>query len=455
MTFVLNRYQVIVANLLGERGQAMASEWGLNSCCLSPHMPRGWRKIGLAMALLSAPFRAEAVQPQASASSWQADAPPAGALDGDRFGVIPGAVWKGSPGAGSWWWQCGWDEPRDVGAILQINGDDPLRLRNAPRKSKWQASLDGRQWSDLSETAVESESRTFRLHRLKLRHRVRYLRIQIDSAWGAFPTLREVQTFADSRAAVAFPPWIVIVSTLDKSEWERGHPEGRNFLPLARGCPGWENIQAQHVWVGDFDQRFVSVEPRPLCAFLSGNFSEWCQKERKAWQGTEEVLKTGRLPLWGSCGGAQGMAILATVGTRKPWDCPHCRDPLHPKSPIYGHIGHKGHKGQKSLKCGDYADCIFERGPRNVLQVVDDPVFRGLPRQFQVTESHCGQIEYVPPGWIQIAAKGAGTRTDMQCLRVKDRCIYAAQFHIEMGGTPQTSQRIMANFLELSKTSSE
>ena len=81
--------------------------------------------------------------------------------------------------------------------------------------------------------------------------------------------------------------------------------------------------------------------------------------------------------------------------------------------------------------------------------------FEGCPASSQVMESHCGQIEYVPPGWIQIAAKGAGTRTDMQCLRVKDRFIYAAQFHIEMKGTPQTSQRIMANFLDLAKSSSE
>jgi hypothetical protein len=331
---------------------------------------------------------------------------------------------------------------------LQIIGDDPLRLRNAPQKSKWQASLDGQQWSDLEETAVESERRTMRVHRLKTPRQLRFLRLTIDSVEGAFPTLREVETFADTRAAVEFPDSIVIVSTLDKPEWDKGHPAGSEFVALARKCHGWEHVLAQHVWLDSFDERFVSAEPRPLCAFLTGNFSDWCQKDRAAWRGTQEVLTTGRLPLWASCGGAQGLAILAEVGVAMPWDCPHCRDPNNPKSPIYGHIGHTG--GSKP-KCGDYTTCVFERGPSNVLQIVADPVFFGLPREFRVMESHCGQIEYVPKGWIQTATMGAGAKSDMQCLRVADRYIYAAQFHIEMAGTPGTSQQLMANFLALAK----
>ena len=50
-----------------------------------------------------------------------------------------------------------------------------------------------------------------------------------------------------------------------------------------------------------------------------------------------------------------------------------------------------------------------------------------------------------------IAGAGAGTLTKTQCLRVKDRPIYAAQFHIEMAGTPENSRTIMANFLKLAR----
>ena len=35
---------------------------------------------------------------------------------------------------------------------------------------------------------------------------------------------------------------------------------------------------------------------------------------------------------------------------------------------------------------------------------------------------------------------------------MNDHLIYAAQFHIEMKGAPEASQRIMLNFLGLAKT---
>ena len=98
-----------------------------------------------------------------SASSAQQGFSPAGAIDENRFDTATDHVWKGNANDGSWWWQCRWDEPRDVGAILQIVGDDPLVLQNAPRKYVWQASLDGQTWSDIEGTAVVAERRTFRL----------------------------------------------------------------------------------------------------------------------------------------------------------------------------------------------------------------------------------------------------------------------------------------------------
>jgi hypothetical protein len=382
------------------------------------------------------------------ASNSQRDCRPDGGIDGDRFGTDAAQVWKGAAGAASWWWQCRWDAPREVGAILQIIGDDRLLLQNAPRKYVWQASLNGQSWSDLEETATTAERRMYRLHRLKSPRRLQYLRLKIDQVHGEFPALREVEIYDDPHVKVAFPDWIAAVATIDRREWEAQRGEGRAFIPLAQGCPGWEHLQAQYLWLDSFDEDFVSAEPRPLCAFLSGNFSDFCQKDRTLWRGIDQIVKGGRLPIWAACGGAQGMAILADTGVDKSWDCPHCRDPKNPKSPIYGHIGHSG---ATLRKCGDYSECLFERGKTRVLAIADDPVFAGLDREFEIMESHCGQIEYAPAGWVHIAARGTGGKTSFQCLRGKDRYIYAAQFHIEMAGTPGNSQRIMANFLQLAK----
>jgi hypothetical protein len=399
-----------------------------------------WLCFLLALARAAA---AEWASVAASASSALEDFPAGAAVDGERFSTRSRTLWKGQSGQGNWWWQVSFGRPRDVGAILQVMGDHEFVLRNAPKRYVWQASHDGVGWFDLRETFTANERRLYRLHRLRHKLRVEFLRLRIETVTGDFPALCEVEFLADPKADVAFPDWIIAVNTTH--DWKLPN-HGQEFIPLAKSCVGWEHLQAQQVWLDSFDEAFVSAEPRPLCAFLSGNFKDWCEVERGPWRGAQEVLRRKRLPMWASCGGAQGLAILAETGVDRPWDCPHCRDPLRPKTPIYTHLGHTAPK-----LCGDYSGCVFERGPHWIRRVGDDPVFGGLPQEFQVMESHCGQIEWPPKGWTLIATAGPGTNTRTQCLRVKNRYIYAAQFHIEMAGTPETSRRLMANFLGVAK----
>jgi len=381
----------------------------------------------------------------ATASSSQPGFFPTGVVDHDRFSFAVNHAWKGKTDCSNWWWEIEFPKARKLGAILQIQGDHEFVFQNAPKSYSWQTSLDGNTWQDLQETRIDNERRLFRLHRLTVPRRARFVRLQITAAESSFPTIREVEFFTRPREHVRFPNWIIAVNTTHDPHLPN---EGKQFIPLAKSCAGQGTLQAQQVWLDSFDEKFCATEPKPLCAFLSGNFKDWCEVQRTPWRGTEQILKKGHLPLWASCGGAQGLAILATVTTEKLWDCPHCRDPQDPKTPIYTHIGHTGNK-----PCGDYSSCIFERGPHMVQQITRDPVFKGLPDQFQAMQSHCGQIEWPPPGWELIVTAGPGTQTRSQCLKLKSHCIYAAQFHIEMEGTPETSRQIMSNFLRLAKHS--
>jgi hypothetical protein len=331
-----------------------------------------------------------------------------------------------------------------VGAILQVHGDQPSILSNAPRRYRWQASLDGRNWQDLQETEVRKERRMFRLHRLVKAVRATYLRLMMDECLGEAPSLREVEVYADPSVKIQFGDWIVAVSTATQDRRLPGF--AADFARLVRESPGWEKVLMQQVWLGDVDESFVAAEPYPLCALLSGNTLEWCQQAREPWRGIQEVLKHRRLPMWAACGGAQGLAILQETGVDKPWDCPRCRDPKAPKLPVYSHIGHTG-----LTKCGDYSKNLWEKGKYKVKVVARDPVFQGLSDVFEVMESHVGQVAYLPDGWVRLATKGPGALTENQCLRMADRYIYAAQFHIEMAGTPKNSRRIMSNFLSLAK----
>ncbi len=383
------------------------------------------------------------IDASASASTTAVGTAPQGALDADRLSVEPASVWKGEVGEATWWWQIRFAKPRPVGAILQIHGDHPSVLQNAPRRYVWQASEDGRAWRDLEETETSRERRLFRIHRLSETRRVRSLRLRISQCVGDAPVLREVELYETPSAKIEFADWIVSVSTRESSELPGGSGA---FVRLARECPGWEKVLAQQIWIGDFDEAYVAAEPRPLCAFLTGNSKEWCQRTREPWRGVQEVLARRNLPMWGACGGAQAMAILEETGVDHPWDCPRCRDPDDPKLPIYTHIGHTG-----PAPCGDYTKSIGERGKFQIRQTARDPAFEGLPEVFEIMESHIGQIAWAPQGWVRVATKGPGALTENQCLRVRDRYIYAAQFHIEMPGTPDNSRKIMGNFLSLAR----
>ncbi len=101
----------------------------------------------------------------ATASRTATGSAPSGANEGDRFSVDPQHIWRGADGAESWWWQVDFPEPRSIGAILQVNGDQPTVLANSPRHYLWQWSADGQLWHDLPETVIRDERRLFRLHR--------------------------------------------------------------------------------------------------------------------------------------------------------------------------------------------------------------------------------------------------------------------------------------------------
>jgi hypothetical protein len=404
-----------------------------------------WRGIlGLVLVAAAALVaRAENDTRTTTASGTAAGTSTEGVLDGDRFSTEPGSLWKGDR-AKNVYWQVTFAEPRPIGAILQINGDNSLVLSNAPRNYCWQASLDGQTWQTIRETVVQHEKRMYRIHRLRQPVEARHLRVFVNLSTGDAPALREVELYADTGATIEFEDWIVGVSSAEEPE---NTAAAKPFVSLARLCEGWETVPAQCLWHGDFDEAFVAVEPRPLCAFLSGSFLEWCQCSREPWRGVQEVLKSRRLPMWGACGGAQILAILEESGVDQPWDCPRCRNPKSPLLPVYTHIGHKA-----QTPCGDYSGNLSERGLYQMQIETRNAAFDGVPDVFEIMESHVGQIGYVPKGWVRLVTRGPGAYTVNQCLRVADVPIYAAQFHMEIyDKTQDVSTRIMSNFLREAK----
>ncbi len=366
-----------------------------------------------------------------------------GPMDQDRFSTERNSMWMGTKKSGAVW-QVSFNQPTQIGSILQINSDDSSSLKNSPRNYSWQVSDDGENWTILRDTVVLQETRLFRIHRLNQSITTNHIRIVVNLAYGAAPVLREVEFYAAVDAEIEFDDWIVAISSDEDPE---SVSLGMPFVSLARQCEGWENVPAQTLWHGDFDEEYVRIEPRPMCAFLSGSFLEWCQCRREPWRGVQQVLRNRCLPMWGACGGAQVLAILEDVGVDQPWDCPRCRNLDRPLLPIYSHIGHTG-----DAPCGDYSKCIGERGKYQMKIERQDPVFAGISEVFEIAESHIGQIDYIPKGWHRLVTNGPGAYTINQCLRADDCPIYAAQFHMELyQSTLETSKRIMSNFLRAAK----
>ncbi len=356
-------------------------------------------------------------------------------------------AWDGGSAGVPWVWEQLFPAQRTIGGLVQTLGNDPLVLRQAPLDYEWQVTTDGRKWRTLPETRVRNESRRVRTIRLSFPVRARGLRLVVNAARDQRPIVQKLDILDHPDAVVRLPPWVLLVNSTEDSTLPN---HGQEFLPLVRSCPGYENVAAQQIWVTDLTPELLRVEPSPLAVFLSGTFKDWCQVDRSHWRGVERVLAAPKVPIWASCGGAQALAIIADGGTLRSWDCPHCRDEDRPKTPIYGHIGHTG---PGPAACGDYSRCAFEKGPRFIVPAANEPLFEGMPSTFQVMESHCGQLMYAPDGWDVVAGGGSDALTRIQCLRLRGHYVYAAQFHIEMAGTPEVSRQLMRNFLSLARHS--
>lgn len=398
-----------------------------------------------------------------SASSSQTGYESCGAADGLRFEAAAGTCWKGAPNQSNWYWQISFNQPQSVGSLLMIMGEPgaagselEFYQNNAPLNYKWQYSANGSTWYDINPTQITNEKRTFRIQRFDNAIIAKYFRIAISGCIGDYPTIREIEFYSDTDAAIEFDNWLVAVDITN----EPGPPYGNTsrFVARARQCTGRQNIQAQQIWVGNFDEAFLNIEPYPMCVFVSGSYDEWCQVTREYFVGMQEVLLNGNIPMWGSCGGAQMMGLLSEPGCQNHWDCPRCRvrDNHNPAwSPIYGYIGYIN-PAIEPLWCGDYYNNIYEIGDYRILQTTSDPVFTGLANPFSAYEYHCGQLNYLPAGWHQIGGRGdINTLTEMQCFRRDDRPVYGAQFHIEndssSSATNNNSRIIMENFLNIAQ----
>jgi GMP synthase (glutamine-hydrolysing) len=87
---------------------------------------------------------------------------------------------------------------------------------------------------------------------------------------------------------------------------------------------------------------------------------------------------------------------------------------------------------------------------KSILTVRDpDVLFTGLPRTFEVWESHNDEVTVLPRGFVPLASSA---NCDVQAMRHRDRPLFGLQFHPEVEHT-QFGSDIFQNFLKVCENS--
>ena len=86
-----------------------------------------------------------------------------------------------------------------------------------------------------------------------------------------------------------------------------------------------------------------------------------------------------------------------------------------------------------------------EFGKAQLVVDEEDDLFRGLPRQLEVWESHNDEVSAVPEGFVNLAHSEYCT---CQAMRARDRPLFGVQFHPEVEDT-EHGYEIFKNFLKV------
>jgi GMP synthase-like glutamine amidotransferase len=140
---------------------------------------------------------------------------------------------------------------------------------------------------------------------------------------------------------------------------------------------------------------------------ISGCSFDWAEYDWPSFDPLQEIIRSGEVPTLGFCGGHQLIAM--TLGGA-----------CAPVGPLAAGVPDP----DPSVAPG----MIKEKGILPVRVVLDDPLFDGLPRSFDVWQSHYWDVKELPPGFERLAESDV---CPVQAMRHRDKPWYGTQFHPE------------------------
>jgi GMP synthase (glutamine-hydrolysing) len=163
-------------------------------------------------------------------------------------------------------------------------------------------------------------------------------------------------------------------------------------------------------------------DANPTHVILSGQSHPWDAYQTESLAGIFEVIRQGRRPILGVCGGHQQMAIA---------------------------FGAPVDLMQRTAPGEGYEGAFRERGffPVALTGGTPNGIFRGLPESITVWHSHCDEVKELPPGFRLTATNETCA---IQAMEHLDRPLFGVQFHPELFDDQHPAGRkIVENFLNL------
>jgi len=354
------------------------------------------------------------------------------------------SYWEGMEGLKEHWVEVDLGAEKTISRIFILSGsagwkaalpenrgwNDSQNLDGRLKNYIWQYSSKGTTWTDVEASKCEDADAFRRIIDLPETITARFLRLLIEEWHGQTPRVYGIMLYSKEQPTVPEVPendYVLVISNIVGFKPEKGKVK-TDFGQMIRGegghiAPPW-NLDVLEIPAHAFSvESFSKVKKPPIAIFLSGSPNTFCQLPMFEFNGEFELVRTSKIPIWGSCAGVQIMVMA------------------------YGST-YSRNTG-RSYRTYTVKDIIDQDIPTIQVQN-NDPIFAGMNNPFYGPELHTWMAHTIPSGWSVLA-----TSQDTQgficteMIRDPPRLLYGSQFHPEIVQPFSCSKVLILNFLHM------
>lgn len=313
--------------------------------------------------------------------------------------------WRATPpGSDTAWVELDLGAARTISRIWMLA--DSGQKDGWPVAFRWLASPDGVAWKE-AVTVADGDTYRFILDIDGVT--ARFWRLEISAWTGYAPALNELLLYSPGLPETPSPPsgpYVLIIGNQHNGFTftqlaERVHEMVPQLATLT--VPSYEASMAM----------YAALPQKPVAILLSGNNADYNDLPMFEYNGEYEIIRAAPVPILGICAGNQMLAFAS------------------------------GYTRVRSMGRSDISAMETPREYAKINLLVDDPLFKDLPRPFTAPEVH-GWAVYDPPQGFEVVAESGY----IQAIRRQDGRVHGTQFHPEIKVPYNQAESVLRRFLE-------